>query len=395
MNLYAFLPLSAFLTNIALGGFILFKNFNSKLNRIFALATLALAIWSLGFFYSFTSISPELALFWNKTSNLGVLFTSAFLLHFILAFTKNNFITKKINTILIYLPVLILISIDYTTNLISVSSIVSWWGWSAIQGPFFIPFSLYITSTNIISIYLSYKFYLRTKISNEKIQTKLFTISITIPLICGVITELIPGILGLEIIPISIILATLTAIIIVYALTKYRFITITTAVAADNIIATMEDYILVADQNKNIALINYSFKKALGIKKKKLVGESLDIINFNSKKLFTELEPSGHVHNYETEFFDSKKRPIPISINASIMKSKSKKILAYILVMRDISSTKKLIADLKEKSSELEKSNMEVEKNIKELETFKNIAVSRELKMIKIKDKIKQFTLKK
>ena len=116
MNIYAFLPLTAFIANIFLGFYILWKKPKDKLSRLYSLVTFSWAVWAFGDFLVFTSQTPELALQYNIFASVGAALNPIFALHFFLKFTEHRPLSRKLFYVL-YLPSLIFIFLAFTTDL--------------------------------------------------------------------------------------------------------------------------------------------------------------------------------------------------------------------------------------------------------------------------------------
>ncbi|RLG12543.1 MAG: hypothetical protein DRN71_06025, partial [Candidatus Nanohalarchaeota archaeon] len=221
MNTYALLPLAAFLANIALAIYVNLKSPKEKLNRLYTLIAASLALWSLADYLTFTSVNPNAALAWSRLGTPGTAFAVAFLLHFILAFTKSKF-QKKTQLMLLYAPPLIFTLIGLTTKHIYESAELCYGGYTQIFGPMFFPFALYIMTYSAISILLCWNFLSKIISQKEKKWAKTFIIAISIPLIGGTITEVLAIALNIEIIPLSSSLTTLTSLIIAYTISKHK-----------------------------------------------------------------------------------------------------------------------------------------------------------------------------
>jgi len=222
MNVIAFLPLLAFFANMSMCCYIYYNGLESKLNKLYILFALSLMMWSLGDFISFASAASEIALFWNHLTVVGACLTVAFLLHFFMVFTKNKFLSKKIYLILFYLPALLFVFISFTTNLITESAESVWWGYYLVRGTLYIPFTFYLVLYVIIGFFLCYRYYPKSTSAKEKTQTKLLITAIAVPLVGGIMTQIIPVILGFKMIPLTSILTTVTAIIIAYAIVRHK-----------------------------------------------------------------------------------------------------------------------------------------------------------------------------
>ncbi len=391
MNLFALLPFSAFILNIILGSYIFSQDTEKRINKLYSLFTFTIATWALGDFLVLMSPSFEMALYGDKIALIGASFMPAFLLHFFIVFTKKKLISRKIYLFLLYLPAFFFLVLTLFTDLLAATLKQTWWGYVTVPGPFYNILSLSATLYVLIAIFLGYRLYAKARFDQEKRQAKLLLIAIAIPAVGGIITQVIPPLLGYETIRLTTTLTTVSAAIIAYAMAKYRLLAITSAMAADKIISTMDDYMVVTDKDKNIALINQSFQDALGAKKQEIIGRSLDIIAIKSRGLFTKLEEKGIVKDYETEILDLEKKSIPIAINASKMKNNEGSTIGYIFVIRDISHTKELIHNLKEKRKELEKSKKELEKKAYELSKFHDIVIGRELKLVELRKSLKEL----
>jgi len=221
MNAYFLFPLASFFANLILAFFVLYKNPTDRLNKVYCLFATALATWAIGDFLTFSSTTSEIGLYWSRLTLIGACLTVTFLLHFFLIFTKNKLISKYFFLILLYLPALVVIFLHFKTNLISKSAEMTWWGYGMIRGILYVPYTLYLTGYIVIGFLICYKFYSKITLEKEKVQIKLIIIGVSIPLIGGVITQIIPVILGFKMIPLTSTLTTITAFAVAYGIIKY------------------------------------------------------------------------------------------------------------------------------------------------------------------------------
>ncbi len=75
---------------IALGTFVVWKNPGSRLNRVFALLSLLVGLWSLGLFLHSLAQSPGPALVWSRFAHLCAAFIPTLYLHFIMVLTGRR-----------------------------------------------------------------------------------------------------------------------------------------------------------------------------------------------------------------------------------------------------------------------------------------------------------------
>ena len=222
MNVFTILSAIAFFANVLLGCYIFYRNPKDKLNKLYSLFAFSLAIWALGTFLGSTSSTPDAAMNWGKLVVASTAIMSAFLLHFFLVFTKKEDVLRKIFYFPLYLPALFFIIIHLTTNLIHESAELSYWGYSYVAGTLYTLIAVYIIGYFIIGILLCYGLYSKTSIREEKIQARFLIIAILIPLVGGTITEAIPRVIKFEVIPLSTLFITISAVIVAYTILKHR-----------------------------------------------------------------------------------------------------------------------------------------------------------------------------
>jgi hypothetical protein len=121
-------------------------------------------------------------------------------------------------------PAFFFIIISFLTKWITTSAEVSWWGFYLIRGFLYLPYALYIAIYVIIGLLLCLKFYRFENSYEKKIQTKFLIIAVSIPLVGGILTQIIPEAIGFKMIPMTSMLTTFTALIIAYAINKHKLV---------------------------------------------------------------------------------------------------------------------------------------------------------------------------
>ncbi|MEM5879077.1 MAG: histidine kinase N-terminal 7TM domain-containing protein [Candidatus Aenigmatarchaeota archaeon] len=380
-----------FFANVFLGCYVFYKNYKEKLNILFGATTFAISLWCLGDFLVFSSPIQQQAVFWDKLSTFGSLLAPTFLIHFSLIFTKFEAKVKR-KVLLLYFPTLIFSSINFMTNLITISVEPSYWGYKIVGGILYIPHASLISTYVLLSIVLYCIFYFKAKSRREKKQAGFLAISFIVPLVGGIVTEAAAVPLKIEIFPLSSSLSTFTVFLIAYTMNKYSLMAITPAIVAENVINSMHDYMIITDTSNNIVFLNKSAREILGYEEKKIVGKPLDFILGEKCDVEPkELEKDGYLINRDMEIVAKDKNHIPVSTNISSIKDRSGETIGYVFLMRDVSSLKQLIKNLEEKTKELEESKKELQSRIEELERLSKLSVGRELKMIELKEKIKEL----
>jgi len=376
MSPLSFLYLLVFLFYLWLITFVFFKNSGSTLNRVCALVISCFAIWNLSDLV--ITIYPHPTFKTLAYVSLGWCSFPSFALWFLLIFTKKKKILKHwiIYPILLVLPLFFIykqwegcLIIDFVTVPYGRTIV---WSQSIWKYAYFTYYNLFI----LIGLYLCFDFMRKTDKVSEKKQAKIIFVTCIITLVVGSIANVILPELKIYILPnIASILVLIWAIGLVYAITKYGFMTITPAAAAENILATMADSLILINPEKYIIRVNKATLDLLGFKEEELVGKPIDTIVEEkspfSGEQFERLIQDGQIRDYNMEYRTKSRETIPISFSASVMYDKQREMIGIVGVAKDLRQIGQLIKELqqerasldikvKERTIELEKLNQEL-----------------------------------
>jgi len=110
---------------------------------------------------------------------------------------------------------------------------------------------------------------------------------------------------------------------VVYAMVKYQFMGITPALAAENILSTMSDLLVILDLDGRIITANKATTSLLGYKNNEITGKSVNII-LGDKKFANELisrsRKEGILDNYNLNLKAKNKKNIPVIFSSSVIK---------------------------------------------------------------------------
>lgn len=114
MNYFAFSALVIAITSFILGLWVLIKNIKGRVNLTFALLTLAVIVWSGGYFFWQIAEDAASALFYSRLLMAGAVFIPPTFLHFVLEFIKQA--DKRRNFVIFsYLIFLIFFIFNFTS----------------------------------------------------------------------------------------------------------------------------------------------------------------------------------------------------------------------------------------------------------------------------------------
>src|SRR3972149_4387716 len=120
LNILAVQALVKCIVILAMGLFIYFQNRESQLNRLFALLCLSLGLWAGAGFMEAGAPAAGQAHYWHKIEGLFMMWPAPIVLHFTLIFTgRGEWLKHKSVYLLMYLPPVVFLVVDFSTNLIS------------------------------------------------------------------------------------------------------------------------------------------------------------------------------------------------------------------------------------------------------------------------------------
>ncbi len=416
---------------VSLAIFVLLKDPYAKLNKFFGAYTLAAALFSFCLGMRSASLIPEVALSWAKASGVGSIFMTPFFLFFILIFTKHHKWMDNFFTYLITLGISAILYVgDYIATTTQIENI-----YQDASGRWVTPTTLpgrineiWIPLLMLIGLIFCWRFYKETKDPSEKKQALFIMIAGVVPLVSGVLSQIILPEIGAPILVIntfrlSFSLSTiLIAVTLSYAISRYElFALLTPSATADIIIETIKEALIVVDSKMNIEFVNTSTTNLLKYRKDELVGRSIEYIFYQEKEdmetfkesIVSKIQKKEDVMDAETILLDKDGETISVRLSSSTLKNKQGKVIGIVITATDMSEIKELISILeikvkartraveeeraglaekiKERTSELEKERKELAENMEELEKFQKLAIGREMKMIELKKELNEL----
>lgn len=358
-NIYSLLSLAAALSYLFLVFFVLLKNSKSPVNRFFALFGLAMFIWGLGEGMMRAAVNPETAYFWGVyVADSGSCLFPVFLLHFWLIFSgRIKRFREKMPIFTLYLPALFFTIIRYSRPEILFKGLThGYWGYSTNGTPFNLFYIFYVLAYTFVVIYLISKTASKSH-GKVKKQTQYMEIGLILSFFVGIITEASWQIFHFPVPELTVTSTMIFVGLIAFAIDKYGLMTISTKLVAENIIDTMEDYVIAIDRQMKIALINNSALWNLGYKKEELTDKpvstilSADISNLSYDQAMKRFP----LQNYQAEIISKKGDKISVFANVSALEEGPNNTFGFVFVLRDMRQINKLIEDLRVAKTGVEK----------------------------------------
>ncbi len=222
MSVYSILPLIASVTNLFLGGVVIGKNPNSRVNQAWAFLSLCLAIWSFGLFALFSSINSSSAYSWMHLYNLGIVLVPSAFLYFVLVFTDS--LTKYWKNVVIsaYVASAIFFLLGYTSLFNEAVTKFSW-GYYPVPGMLNILFDMWFGGFLVLAIVILLKHYTESAGRKRNQYKYIITAAFICSLTCT--TNFLP-IWKIDVYPIGPVGVFFGGLIITYAIIRYQLMDI-------------------------------------------------------------------------------------------------------------------------------------------------------------------------
>jgi PAS domain S-box-containing protein len=341
--IFPYFELAASLFILLLAFEILTRHYENKLARFysfFGLIAFLAAILTYSFRIAFTL---DLARDINRLSASLWSLTFALYAHFSLLFTRKEKLLKNpLTYLLLYLPPAAISSLFLFTNLMYVRHEIVSIGIISQPAPLYSLFLFQTLGHTLWGIFLMFSYAHTAPQKIERQQAFLIGLGSLIPVAIGVTTDqLLPVILGFRpTIPTVVFDIALMNFFIYLAMRYYSLFAITPALAADTIIETMPDSLLVTDLEGHILFLNEEATKFFRIPKEEIIGKPIQALFKNSAKydqLYREVvDQKLEVGRFEAELIDPLGERIPALINASLLREKVVgETLGIVFVIRD------------------------------------------------------------
>ena len=341
---------AGFLILVFLGVYIIYKSYGRKINLIVSIWLFSAGLWALGQIFLLNVVDNESLLWSIGLAHLGVFSLSATTLHFALVFpSRNRIMDKKFMPYLIYLlPLFFYICfitnsyhhLFYNSLIFNPSSVINYDKFFGIVGSLSF---LMVYGFVFLGLFL-FGYSTLKNIGERQKGSFLLTLGILIGIISAVLGEfnILPGT----------ILFPISGVLFSYAILKCKVIEVSAATAAEKIIDTMTDCLVLTDENNMVRRVNNSFKTLFCSDEKDVIGKN---VNDFLKTNFHDRLNSGKVVRNDQEIIKNLKGDlINISVNASSMRNQDGEIAGFVYTFTDVTKQRQSEKKLKERTAQVE-----------------------------------------
>lgn len=312
---------------ISLGAIVLFKDLTALLNRICAALFSCFFIWS--FSYAFVHnplVAKETAVFFENIGSLGWVSFGGFFLWFAVSYTQKQRLTANPFFILLLFSFPLFIEVrQWSGNTLFSDHVMTYFGWQGVWNDSFWPylfFSYYLLASGF-SLLLIFRYGKKSGIPVIKRQASLIIVGTLFPLLSGTITNVALIKMHTFALPsIADIFILFWAGCMAFAMMRYRLLSITPAIAAEQIVSAMKDLLLLLDQRGTITYLNEAALDMLGYDRNELKGKRIGTIIAGTEEERSRLNAiilRTPKSEFETSFESKNGNVIPVNLATSIL----------------------------------------------------------------------------
>lgn len=342
----------------------------------FAIFITSAIFWSLVDMLSFLESSPKASLFIRSFVVIPALIGSSAMLIFTTDLTNDEADRLLGARVMMLATSFFYLIVALTTNLIFLrdagSSLSRFWGWEVALGPSSVFYLIWGNFIILLIAATAISYYRSRKQPAQKQQAKIFMISVLVPIAGIIITNLVPGYLGLPWIPLDSFFITIMAGLMLHGINKHQLFLVDPVKISNNILETMTESVMVTSLDLKLQYLNRNGAQLLA---------TVDPANSEEQSLkdFMSLDDFTEIRNYTKQRRNSQKskkfsglslkpkgsnNSIPVEISLSTVNFEGKKSVGFVFVISDVSELQRAYAKLAEQEQKVEK---QVEERTKQL----------------------------
>ena len=360
---------------LLLGVLVLLRERLSQISRLFFFVTLTVTIWLFCLSWTYSSANPAVALWWAKASFLGVPFIAPATYHFTVGLLRIYHQYRRVvwgSWLLSALFAMVAIG----TDILIIRVDLYWWGYYTRYGWLGALFILFFSCLLVASM-AHYVTHLRD-VPPGRQKKRIQGLMLAFGFGYTGIVDFIPT-YGLPLYPFGYLSILAFVLLAARAIWVYRLVEITPAFAANEIMETMSDALLVLDRDGVVRVVNRAARELFGYSKSELtnkpVAEAITSERFGEK--LTALVWDVSLQDYEMLYQNRRGDKRVLCVSASVARDDGGEPAAAICIVRDITEEKRAQEEIRqlnehlelrvtERTAELEKANQELESEIAE-----------------------------
>lgn len=349
---FSYFAVPTFLTaaaSLSLGLWLYRHERYSAVGMAFLLTTVAVAVWQLGMSGVYCANNEATALFWQKVTFFGVPFIPVALYEFSAHVLGVHEKRRQL------LAIAWIVAAAFNVHALSVGNLFTrmqlyWWGYYPIYsvvGSLFIFYYVVICGSCLRDYLIEYEC---AEPGRRKQRIRLLLIGFTVSYLGAV--DFLPT-YGVAFYPIGYVPVFVCLGILAYTVQRYRLIDIVPEFAANQIINTIADSLVVCDADAKIRVVNNAACDTLGYRKDELLGQPIGFLVGSSRSAadrIRELLLRPMVRDEEFVFWSRTGEPVDVSLSVSRIDDSDQDAVGSVVIARDIRERKVTEARVQEEA---------------------------------------------
>jgi PAS domain S-box-containing protein len=323
---------------LLLGLFELARDRFSRTSLSFYLITLAVGIWLFSTSMQYLAVQPETALWWWKAAYIGIPFIAPTTYMFtvsVLGIGQRH----RWSVVLGWALALVFTLIALFSDLLVSGVHHFWWGYYAAFGLLSPPYLMYFAVMLVGSMGHYVVEYRKAAPGTRKLRIRALMLAFAIGYV-GIV-DFVPT-YGIPLYPFGYLAIFGFVALAAWAIWMYRLVDITPAFAANQIIETMSEGLLVLDREGVLRVVNSAACGLLGFTREQLLGKP--VAETIGEAIFERGPDGGIEHDPITDYETPYRRPSGhermLRLSASLLRDRTGAPVATVYVARDITEQK-------------------------------------------------------
>ncbi len=359
LNLHALAPVGVGFLVATLGVLVLLRERASSVSITFFGMALAGAVWMMSYGGIYCSLKPSLALEWAKIENVGVVFIPSLVYLFTLSVTGQLYRLRFSGVGSLLLSGLFAFTVVFTD--LFVSGVWDFpWGHYARYGPWSLPFLAYFLCVSVASLLLlGWQYRCASSFYSQKRRLRAFLLAFGIAYLGSV--DYLPA-YGVPVYPAGYLPILICLAILAHTIWRYRLIDITPAFAANQILKTLSDALLVIDRDGIVQVVNQAACELFDRAEADFIGQPIWAIQgrFFPPEKFQTFVRAQVVHNYEVALSSKGGKRIVLEVAVSGIRDRFGDPMAVVCIARDVSERNQDEVELRRAHEALKKAHQEL-----------------------------------
>jgi len=351
LNVWAIPPLFTAVVILLLGVLVAVRESFSRVSRFFLLYTVALVLWQACNALMYLSAVESVATFWAKLGQAGVNFIYPAVFHFGAVIGKidpKKFVYVRVG----WISAILFVAVGLSTDWLVRGTYQYWWGYYANYGWFGL-----ITGT-VFAVFLSAAIIrmitLHRHAEPGSIQwrrTRLFAIAYIIGVLA--VFDFVAA-AGFELYAFGYLPILFHWVAMTYVTLRYRLVDITPEIAAQQIVDTMTDALIVLDMEKHIRLANPAAERLFTINRSEVVGKSLaDVLHDNVAAGYMQaMLTDKAISRFEIDYHPYGEDSRTLEFSAAVVRDNTGQLVAYVCILRDVTEQRQAQDELERRVAE-------------------------------------------